>query len=126
MLVAVIAAHNEHAPDFFSQVATIRISQERIDRRTGVRDQPAFLLLGGGGSRGITHGLRQTGEVGVGLERDKLAVFFGQNVLTEFGEEAGELLIDLREPRFVSRVQLRAGSYKVGVVEPNQSLLLWA
>ena len=125
VLAAVVAAIDKHAPCFFTQVATIGVSQKRIDRRTRIHDHPCaglFLCLGSSG-RGIAKRLRQTGEFIFTLQDEELIRLFGKHVLTELGVESGELLVDLREPFLGVRVQTRAGANEVCVVEPGQALL---
>ena len=99
VLVAVVAAIDEHAPRLFAQVATIGVSQKRIDRRTRVHDHPRarlFLRFGGSGG-GIAQRLRQSGKFVFTLQNHELIRFFGEHVLAELREQTGELLIDLRK-----------------------------
>src|SRR5205085_5821519 len=56
------------------------------------------------------------------LERDKLIVFFEENVVTEFREECRELLIDFGQSRLCRSRELRAGTDEIRVVEPSKSL----
>ena len=97
VLVAVVAAVDEHAPRFFAQVAVIGVSQKRIDRRTRVHDHPcAWLFLrfsGCGGS--VAQRLRQAGQFVFALEHDELIGLFGEHVLAELCVQPGELLVDL-------------------------------
>ena len=107
MLIAVVAAHNEHPPDLFPQVAPVGIGQKRFDRRTRVHYDPGTRLFPGGGRRtfGIANGLRQTFEFVLALERYELVIFFIQHVVAELGEQARQLLIDFGEPGFRRRIQ---------------------
>lgn len=96
----VLAAADPHAPRLFAQVAPRRVGQERLHRRARVADAPLFgLPLGlGGGTRAGAHAVGQAGQVGLGVEDERLLLLVGELVLAEAREQRREPLVDLLEP----------------------------
>jgi hypothetical protein len=104
----------------------VGISQERVDRRARIRDNARCLNLPARSRRlgRLAQRGRQPAQVLVGFQHQHRVGFLGQHILLEAGEEARQLLVDLREPRLGRGVELGASAHKPLVAHLHEALLL--
>src|SRR5260221_641972 len=124
VLVAVVAAVGERAPDLLAQLAPVRVREERIDARARVEDRPLAGLAAPRRRLGSprTERLGQSREVAFFLNED-VARLVGKQVLAEPGVERGEPLVERGELLLRGRVELGASAGEVAVLQPREPLL---
>jgi hypothetical protein len=106
VLAGVLAAADPHPPRLLAQIASRRVDQERLDRRSRVGDQPARALarLGDLAQR-VAQRLGEAGEVGLARELERMVLLVGELVLAEPRVERREPRVDRGEPRLALGVE---------------------
>src|ERR1700679_2456658 len=106
--VAVVSSTVVRVPHLLSERTIVGIREERIHRRTGVRDGPLPLVpCALGRRRGpFADVFRQPREVGFGLEEERMPLLVGEEVLAELCRERCEVLVDLGDARLLWLVEL--------------------
>ena len=125
VLVAVVAAVDEHPPDLLALRAFVGVREERLDGRPGVGDRVlAFVLaLDRGRSGGLHERLGQPAQLLSG-EVDGVALLVGEHVVREAGVQLGELLLDRRVALGGRALERRAVAGEVVVDHLHEPFLI--
>ena len=123
--VAVVPAVHERAVHLLAQPAVRGVREERLHRRAGVGDHPLALeAMGlGGPRRGGLEVVGQAVQARGGVDHGEALGLVVEHVLPEPVVEAGQPLVDGREPRLLRAVELGSGAHEVAVAVPGEPLL---
>jgi hypothetical protein len=108
--IAVVAAAHERAKHFLAQIASLRIREERLDRRTGIEHL-------------VRERLRKAGAIRGRRERDR-RLFVREHVLAEGCIQRRQTLVDRGHLLLRVGVEPRAASREFRVLQPHQAFLL--
>src|SRR5258708_36749841 len=83
--------------------------------------EPALLR---GRTRGGADIIRETGEIVLALQHERVSLLVGQHVLAERGPETGEPLVDGGQPRLGGRSERRTGALEIQLIAFEDAQLL--